>query len=73
MTEKDLESIGWFSVGDITNYYGGIGARRDSETSKCYWSIENYDGYSDEEEIPEYLFKALLRYESERTNNINNK
>jgi hypothetical protein len=50
------------SIGDIGNYYGGLCAKE--EDGRFFWSIENYDGH-DWEEIPKYLYDALMRYENE--------
>lgn len=50
------------SIGCIGNYYGGLNVRH--EDGKYEWSIENYDGES-WEEIPKYLYEALIRFENE--------
>ncbi len=50
-------------VGGIGNYYGGLSIT--IINGKFYWGIGNYDGYSFEE-IPDYLFNALMKYENER-------
>ena len=51
------------SIGDIGNYYGGLSVK--TEDGKHYWSIENYDGQN-WEEIPESLYRALVKYEIAR-------
>jgi len=51
-------------IGDISNYYGGLTVKE--ENGLYYWSIYNYDGHN-WEEIPKYLYDALIQYESERT------
>jgi hypothetical protein len=47
-------------IGDIGNYYGSLKVKQ--EHCKFAWSIENFDG-DEWEEIPEYLFAALNRFE----------
>ena len=54
-TQEFLE----FGVG---NYYGGLSAIK--YNNKFYWSVEDYDGY-DWEEIPEYLYNALAKFNDE--------
>ncbi len=44
---------------DIGNYYGGLGIKE--EEGKYFWGIENYDG-TDFEEIPKYLYDALIKF-----------
>ena len=51
------------SVGEIGNYYGGLSVC--CYDNKYYWSIENWNGNA-WEEIPEYLYLTLIRYEKER-------
>lgn len=55
-------------IGEIGNYYGGLLVSKD-ETG-YYWVIENYDtdlsDNSSFEEIPQYLYEALIRFENER-------
>lgn len=50
-------------IGTIDNYYGGLHVKR--EKNLFYWAIENYNGYR-WEEIPEYLFQALFRFDATR-------
>ncbi len=50
-------------IGEISNYYGHLIVFE--EKSKYYWTIEDY-GHSYEEEIPKYLYDALVKYENER-------
>ena len=52
-------------IGEIGNYYGGLSIRRESD--KCFWAIEDYDGFN-EQEIPKYLFDALTKYQDELDN-----
>jgi hypothetical protein len=47
-------------IGDIGNQYGSLKVKQ--EGCKFAWSIENWDG-DEWEEIPEYLFAALNRFE----------
>lgn len=46
-----------------TNSCGGVWIRRDGE--RRLWGIENHDGV-DYEDIPGYLFKALLRFHQQQ-------
>jgi hypothetical protein len=55
------EKLNW--IGNISNYYGGLHAW--IEDGKYFWSIENYDGFSEIEEIPKYLYDALNRFQKE--------
>ena len=48
-------------IGEICNYYGGLHIKK--EDSKCYWAIENYDGFY-WEEIPESLYSELLLFKN---------
>ena len=50
-------------IGRIHNYYGGLEVRR--ENGKSYWGVEDWDG-TDWEEIPDSLYRALLRFEKAR-------
>lgn len=51
-----------YGIGSIGNYYGGLSVKKDG--NRMFWSIENYDG-DRWEEIPEYLYRALLKFEAE--------
>lgn len=51
------------SIGTIGNYYGCLSLRKNG--NKFEWSIKNYSG-DDWDEIPDYLFQALTRFEDER-------
>jgi len=46
-------------IGGIGNYYGCLEVSR--KDGKYFWSIEDWDGH-DWEEIPEYLYNALIKY-----------
>ena len=48
------------SVGEIRNYYGGLNIRKVS--GKCYWGIEDWNDEAEWEEIPEYLYDALMKF-----------
>lgn len=48
------------TIGTICNYYGGLSVK--AEGGRYYWVIEGYDS-RDWEEIPERLYRALMRYE----------
>lgn len=50
-------------IGDIGNYYGCLEVT--TMGKQYFWCIENWDGKS-WEEIPEYLYDALVKYETER-------
>lgn len=50
-------------IGDISNHFGGLSVK--TENGKFYWGIEDYDDY-DWSEIPEKLYRALVKYESDR-------
>lgn len=50
-------------IGEIGNYYGGLKIGR-SDTGGFYWSITDYNG-DDWEEIPSYLYDALIRFKQE--------
>ena len=47
-------------VGNISNHYGGLDIKQ--EKGKYYWGIEDYTNI-DWEEIPEYLYKSLVKFE----------
>lgn len=49
-------------IGSIGNYYGCLEVKQDGD--KYYWSAEDWDGH-DWEEIPEYLYRALVKFEEE--------
>jgi len=49
-------------INGISNHYGGLKVKIENE--KYYWSITNYDGDC-WDEIPQYLYDALLKYENE--------
>jgi hypothetical protein len=50
-------------ISDIGNYYGCLKVKQ--EGGEFAWSIENWDG-EHWEEIPEYLFVALNRFQDEK-------
>lgn len=54
------QSMGERSIGNIGNYYGGLSVKRDEKG--YWWSIEDYSGY-DWEEIPEWLYLALVAFD----------
>lgn len=64
-TNHDLEIE--TKIGTIGNYYGYLTASTSPKgVAPYFWSIENWDGHH-WEEIPEYLYEALMRFERERT------
>lgn len=50
-------------IGEIGNYYGGLSVKR--EDGKYYWSIEDWHSVG-WEEIPPYLYGALIDFEVDR-------
>jgi hypothetical protein len=50
-------------IGMISNYYGGLCLK--DEAGRLLWGIEDWDGI-DWEEIPRYLYDALMQYQDER-------
>ncbi len=52
-------------IGMIGNYYGCLNVKKEGD--KYYWSIEDYNGH-EWHEIPEYLYKALIKYQDELDN-----
>lgn len=56
--DKKEEKIKKIDV--IGNYYGGLYVKEVGQN--FYWSIENYDGHH-WRLIPEYLYRALLKFE----------
>lgn len=50
-------------IGTIGNHYGCLEVKE--ENGKFYWCIENWDG-SHWEEIPKYLYDAMVKFETER-------
>ena len=52
-------------IGNIGNYYGGLAIKK--ENDKYYWTITGYEG-DEYEEIPQYLFDALIKFKNESTN-----
>ena len=57
------DAPGWRSIGTISNYYGDL--QIVEHDGAFWWDINNYDG-RDAEQIPEYLYRALERFENER-------
>lgn len=53
------DTITKHQIGDIGNYYGGLWVKQQGE--KFYWAVENYSGF-DWEEIPQYLYDTLNRF-----------
>ncbi len=53
----------FMGIGDIGNYYGGLEVK--AVDGKFFWSIEDWDGPL-WEEIPKYLYDALIKFEGER-------
>jgi hypothetical protein len=49
-------------IGNICNTYGSLKVKQDG--GRFFWAIENWDGCR-WEEIPEYLFLTLNRFEDD--------
>jgi hypothetical protein len=54
-------------IGKIVNYYGNLYVVH--QDKKYYWSIECYNGHL-WEEIPEYLYNSLIKFENENNARI---
>jgi hypothetical protein len=52
------------SIGEISNYYGGLNTQE--LDGRYFWWIEEWNGLEETEEIPKYLYDALIRFENER-------
>ena len=50
-------------IGEIGNCEGNLEVKQ--EDARFFWAIENWNGYA-WEEIPEYLFAALNRFQDEK-------
>ena len=50
-------------IGEIGNCYGDLKVAQ--QDSRFFWAIENWNGH-EWEEIPEYLFVALNRFQDEK-------
>ncbi|MNY45134.1 hypothetical protein D3C86_1802170 [compost metagenome] len=50
-------------IGTLENYYGSIEVCK--KNGKYSWILGDYSG-KNEEEIPEYLYDALVKFEQER-------
>ena len=53
-------------IGTIGNYYGHLEVKE--EYGSYWWDIENWNG-DYWEEIPKYLYDALIKFENERKQN----
>ena len=51
------------NIGNICNYYGGVDVQE--EDGKYFWGIDDWDD-TRYEEIPKYLYDALVKYQTER-------
>ena len=49
-------------IGSIGNYYGALEVKE--EDGKYFWAIADYDG-TEWEEIPEYLYAALIKFQDD--------
>ena len=56
ITYADLD----FTIPDISNYDGTLTVFKKGD--RYLWGIGDYSGNLGETEIPEYLYKALVRY-----------
>ena len=50
-------------IGKTGNHYGGVFIKE--EDGRFYWGVENWDHALNWEEIPDYLYNALNRYQDE--------
>ncbi len=48
-------------IGKIGNYYGSLEVF--TKDGRFYWSIEDYSGEDNFEEIPEYVYQALSKFQ----------
>lgn len=55
--------INIFNLNEIQNYYGSLTVKECSD-GKFHWMIEDWNGVM-WFEIPEYLYKSLLKYSEE--------
>lgn len=53
----------WGQIGEVYSCDGGLNIIK--YNGKCYWGIENYNGIRGQQEIPQYLYDALSRFEKE--------
>lgn len=51
-------------IGSISNYDGHLEVYESG--GKYYWYMDDYDIAEDHEEIPKYLYDALVKFETER-------
>ncbi len=56
----------WVEIGHICNHYGSLYVKE--ENGIYYWSIENYDGFSIQEEISESLYNELIKHNERKDN-----
>lgn len=55
-------------IGTLENYYGDISVKE--EYGEYFWTLEDWDGVV-KEKIPEYLYRALIKFELERQEKYN--
>ena len=63
ITKLQYNNTDMSTIGDIGNYYGGLSVK--TKDGKFFWGIEDHNG-TDWQEIPESLYLALMKYETER-------
>lgn len=51
------------TIGTISNYCGGLKVQE--LEGRYFWWLEDWDGTEDMEEIPKYLYDALIKLEKE--------
>ncbi|QNN99823.1 hypothetical protein P67b_00064 [Ruegeria phage Tedan] len=61
--ETDESLPGARTIGEIGNYYGNLDVAE--HDGAFWWAIENWSGYY-WEEIPESLYRELVKYGDER-------
>ena len=59
-----------FNFPKVDNYYAEDGLEVKMEGEKYYWGMEDYGGDVDWQEIPKYLYSALLKHYEEIFSNI---
>lgn len=54
-------------IGEIGNNYGDLNVFNDKTQDKYYWFINDWETWDEtKEEIPKYLYDALMKFENER-------
>lgn len=64
---KDHKAV---DIGEIGNYYGGLNLKVEGGVAMC--GIKDWDGVL-YEDIPEYLYKVLMKFQKEQETKATNK